>query len=244
MWSSDTNGFEGKIATIESALRAVFDKSDCRMVVHCKLPEGYYDFKLRAAPGQANELRNEFIHALRATFQLDVKQVTKDMPVYIMTQVDTNAPGLRGVEKPGGGGTTRGGFRSSGSTMRGVAHDLEAALNKPVFDETGVGGFFSVDMKWKLSPAEQLEENTDRRVWKAIDASTNGDWISALPEELKTGQALENAKRLAAELSKPESERFLPDPDAVVTAARERLGLQLTPAQRPVEILEVSAAPQ
>ena len=244
MWSKDTNGFEGKIATIESALHAVFDKSDCRTVLHCKLPDGYYDFELRAAPGHQNELRDEFVQALRTTFQLDVTQLTKEMPVYILTEVNTNAPGLRRVEKPGGGGQMRGGFRSSGGTIEGVANDLEAALGKPVFDETGLSGYFQVDMKWKLSPAEQLEETVDRRAWKAIDANPNGDWISALPEELKTGQALENAKRLAAELAKPESEQFRPDPEAVVAAAKERLGLQLTPAQRPVEILEVRAAPR
>jgi len=31
-----------------------------------------------------------------------------------------------------------------------------------------------------------------------------------------------------------------PDSDAVITAARERLGLQLTPVRQPVEILDVS----
>jgi len=37
---------------------------------------------------------------------------------------------------------------------------------------------------------------------------------------------------------------FKPDPDAVIIAARDRLGLQLTLVQRPVEILEVSKASQ
>jgi len=45
---------------------------------------------------------------------------------------------------------------------------------------------------------------------------------------------------LQAELTKPESEQFRPDPDAVIAAARERLGLQLTPVRRSVEVLEVN----
>jgi hypothetical protein len=57
---------------------------------------------------------------------------------------------------------------------------------------------------------------------------------------LKTGKALENARRLKIELAKPDSEQFRPDPGAVVDAARERLGLQLTLVQRAVDILEVS----
>lgn len=242
MWSTDANGFEGKIATVESALRTVFDKSANRMVIDCKLPEGYYDFKLRVPPGHSKELPNAFIDALRTTFRLKVRQFTKEMPVYILTQINTNAPGLKRVGTPGGGGGMRGGFRSTGTKMKGVANDLEAVLGKPVFDETGLDGFYAVDMKWKLSEGEQLRMATDQKVWKAIEADPNGDWISTLPKELREGKALENDQRLKTELAKPEAQQFQPDPDAVIAAARERLGLDLTLVQRPVQILEVSEA--
>ena len=243
-WSTDANGFEGKIATVESALGAVFDKSADRMVIDCKLPEGYYDFKLRAPPGHSKELPNAFIDALRTTFHLEGRQFTKAMPVYILTQINSNAPGLKKVETPGGGGGMRGGFRSTGTKMKGVADDLEGALGKPVLDETGLGGFFAVDMKWKLSEGEQLRVATDHKVWQAIEADPNGDWISTLPKELREGKALENDRRLKTELAKPEAQQFRPDPDAVIAAARERLGLDLTLVQRPVEILEVGEASQ
>jgi uncharacterized protein (TIGR03435 family) len=197
MWSHDTNNgvFEGKIATVESALHSVFDEASSRIFIQCKLPDGYYDFELRAPLGHANELQNQFIGALRATFGIEVKQTTKVMEVYVMTQISTNAPGLREVEKPGGGGGMNGGFRLHGSPMKGVAGFLEEALRKPVFDETGLKGLFDVDMKWKLSEAEKRKE-------------------------------------------------FKPDPEAVITAARERLGLQLTPEQRSVNVLEVSGTPK
>jgi uncharacterized protein (TIGR03435 family) len=208
------------------------------------LPNGFYDFELRVPSGHSKELQNQFIAALRTTFGLEVKQTTKVMDVYVMTQINTNAPGLFRVEKNGGSGGMRGGFRFNGGDMRIVAEYLETALGRPVFDETGLKGFFDVDMKWKLSEAEQLEMTTDRRVWQAIEANPNGDWISTLPKELREGKALENDKRLKMELAKPESQQFRPDPDAVIVAARERLGLQLTLVQRPVEILEVSEASQ
>lgn len=246
MWSSipDGCGFEGKIATVESALDQVFDKNASRTFIKCRLPEGYYDFELRAPSGHSNELQSEFIAALRTTFGLEVKQTTKKMGVYVLTQISTNAPGLYQVEKSRGGGQTKGGFRLNGSPMKGIAYYLELSLRKPVIDETGLKGLYSVDMKWKLSEAEQLEAGTDRRVWKAIEANPNGDWISALPAELREGQALERDKRLKLELAKPDSEQFLPNPGAIIDAARERLGLQLTLVQRPVEILEVSKASQ
>ena len=53
-------------------------------------------------------------------------------------------------------------------------------------------------------------------------------------------RSLENDQRLKIELAKPDAEQFRPDPDAVIEAARERLGLKLTLVQRPVEVLEVS----
>jgi uncharacterized protein (TIGR03435 family) len=243
-WSPFPNGcgFEGRIATVESALDFVFDKNSSRTFINCKLPAGYYDFELRAPSGHTNELQNQFIAALRTTFDLDVKQTTKVMNAYVLTQINTNAPGFYKIKKSGGGGQTRGGFRLDGSNMKGVTEFLEMALGKPVFDETHLRGFYYVDMKWKLSEAEQLEASTDKRVWQAINANPNGDWISSLPEELRTGKALENDKRLQAELAKPESQQFRPDPNDVIAAARERLGLQLTPVQRPVEILEVGEA--
>jgi uncharacterized protein (TIGR03435 family) len=245
-WSVDTNrcDINGKIATVESALNCVFDKTASRMFIKCKLPDTYYDFELRAPLGHSNELQNEFIAALRTTFGIEVKQFTKRMDVYILIQINTNAPGLNKVEKSGGGGQTKGGFRLNGSPMKGIVFYLELALGKPVFDETGLKGLYYVDMKWKLSEAEQLEAGTDRRVWKAIEANPNGDWISDLPTELREGIALENDKRLKLELAKPDSEQFLPDPDAIISAAHERLGLQLTLVQRPVEILEVTKASQ
>jgi uncharacterized protein (TIGR03435 family) len=246
MWSVDTNGCDinGKIATVESALNCVFDKTSSQTFIKCKLPDGYYDFELRAPLGHSNELQNEFVAALRTTFGIEVKQISKAMDVYVLTQVSTNAPGLKPAEQSGGGGQTGGGFRLNGSQMKGITYYLQLSVRKPVFDETGLKGLYYVDMKWKLSEAEQLEVATDRRVWQAIDANPNGDWIRDLPAELRQGEALEKDKRLKVELSKPDTERFLPDPGAVIDAARERLGLQLTLVQRPVEILEVSKASQ
>lgn len=198
MWSSIPTdcGFEGKISTVQSALDFLFHKTSARTLVKCKLPDGFYDFELRCPSGHATELNEQFVAALRTSFGLDIKQTAKMMDVYVMTQISTNAPGIRKADdKPGGGGQMRGGFRSNGSDMEGVAASFEDALGIPVFDETNLKGFFAVNMKWKLSKAEQQGE-------------------------------------------------FKPDPEAVTAAARERLGLQLTLVQRPVEVLEVSEARQ
>lgn len=191
-WTSATNGceFNGKIATVESALYFIFNKTPSRTSIRCKLPEGFYDFELSALPGHSNELRSEFLSALRTTFDLDVQQTTRKRDVYILTQINTNAPGFHRVEKTGGGGQTSGGFHFSGASMKTIAKFFEMALGTPVLDETHLDGQFYTDIKWKMSKAEQRGE-------------------------------------------------FRPDPSAVVSAARERLGLKLTRAWRAVEIIEV-----
>lgn len=159
-WSRipDDRGFEGKIATVESALNFVFNTSPARTLIKCKLPDGFYDFELRCPAGHATGLKEQFVAALRTTFGLEVKQTMKMMDVYVMTQISTNAPGLRKADKPGGGGQIREGFQFHGSTMKTVTKYLELALRKPVFDETGLKGIFNVNMKWKLSKAKQPGE--------------------------------------------------------------------------------------
>ena len=236
MWSRDPDGceFEGKIATVQSALNFVFDKPDDRIFLNCKLPKGYYDFSLRAPLSQTNELLEQFSAALHATSGLEVNQTNRVMDCYVLTQISTNAPGLHRTDKAGGGGRMLGGFKFEAASMKVVTDYLESALRKPVFDETGLQGSFQVDMKWDLSEAEQLEARIDRRIWKAYDANPDGDWISSLPQELQA-----DAKLLKAELAKPEEQRFLANPDAIIKAARDRLGLELTPVRRPVQILQV-----
>jgi uncharacterized protein (TIGR03435 family) len=239
-WSTSTNhsGFSGRIATVESALNCVFAKSPTCRELNCRLPDGYYDFELRCPPNHAGDLQDQFIAALRTTFGLDVKLVTKTMDVYVLTQAATDAPSLQPVTEPGGGGQMAGGFRFSAADLKTVASYLEMALAKPVFDESGLTGLFAVDMKWKLAGGEGLWRSLDRKARQAIEAHPDGDWLSALPPELRPTP--DQVSRIKAELAKPDNQQFLPDPDAVITAARERLGLQLTLTQRPVEILEVN----
>ncbi len=100
-WSVDTNAceFNGKIATVESALEAIFNKTSSRIFINGQLPTGYYDFRLRAPAGRCNDLREQFIAALHTTFGLDVKCITREMEVYLLTQIRTNAPGFYAVTK-------------------------------------------------------------------------------------------------------------------------------------------------
>jgi uncharacterized protein (TIGR03435 family) len=236
MMSTNEFGYEGKICPITFAIGFVFDKPACCTLLKCKMPPGYYDIVLRAPAGEKPGLRRDFIAALRAAFNLEVTLTNREMEAWVLTQISTNAPGFHPATARGGGGQTGGGFHFTGATMKTVVQFLERALDKPVFDETKLDGRFDVDMKWELSDAEKLQLEMDPRVQAAMDANPDGDWLSALSTEV---QHAERTARLLAELAKPEAEQFLPDPAQVVKAAHDRLGLQLTPLRRQVEIVEV-----
>ncbi len=166
-------------------------------------------------------MENQFIEALRVAFNLEVKRATRLMDVYVMTVQRTNAPRLRQDGERGPGGGVRGGFRVKGASMIAVVDRLEDALARPVLDETKLEGFFTVDMKWEMSAA---------------------DLLASLPQNLRQGESLNNIELLMAELAKPEGQQLLPNPVAVIAAARNCLGLELTPTKRAIEGLEVRKA--
>jgi uncharacterized protein (TIGR03435 family) len=229
----------GRDATVESALHFVFGKTPARMVVKTELPKGIYDFRLAAPAGHETELEDQFANALKSVFGLHVKHQLVQKPVYVLTRVTTNMPGLRLAASPGGGGKTRDGFRFNGCTLRTVAEYLEKALHEPVIDETGTTNYFNVNLKWELSDSEKMRQ-VYRRFRHVIEANPGGDWISDLPEELRQGPGAADATRLKAELAKPDAERFRADPGLVMKAVRTQLGLKLERTMRSIEVLEVS----
>lgn len=153
-WSSETNGsgFHGELATVESALHAVFGQTRSRMSIQGQLPDGYYDFQLKAPPGHKDDLENQFLAALRTTFGLEVARTVREMEVYELTQINTNAPGLwPTTERDGGGRMTRTGFMLLGYDMKTIVEYFELVLEKPVVDETKLTGRFCAGLQWEVS---------------------------------------------------------------------------------------------
>jgi uncharacterized protein (TIGR03435 family) len=70
---------------------------------------------------------------------------------------------------------------------------MELSLDKPIINETGLAGRWSVDVKWQMAESE-------------LNSDSN------------------------------------PDPDKVIKAVREQLGLELTSTNRTLEVLEVTKA--
>ena len=122
-----------------------------------------------------------------------------------------------------------------------VACNFEYPLAKPVVNETKLSGFWSVEVKWKMSEEELLPYQLDRKMNMLVISNPKAIISGDLPKELRDKISDHDLKLLQAELVKPDDQQFLPDPADVIKAAREQLGLEIKPAKRTLQVVEVSS---
>ena len=185
--------FEAGKASLEDVIPAFFDISPKLVSAKTKLPEGLYDVSAIAPTDKMPELKRQFADKLRTAFGIAIQAKKQNVKVYVMTVCSTNAPGIRQVQRRGGGGQRPGGFYLTGTEMDGIVSFMELSLDKPIINETGLAGRWSVEVKWQMTESE-------------LNSDSN------------------------------------PDPDKVIKAVREQLGLELTSTNRTLEVLEITKA--
>jgi uncharacterized protein (TIGR03435 family) len=185
--------YEAGKATLADVIPEIFDISPKLVFAKTKLPEGLYDISAIAPPDKLPELKRQFADKLKATFGIAIQTKKQNVKVYVMTVCSTNAPGIKQVQHGRGGGQRPGGFYLNGTKMDVIVSFMELSLDKPIINETGLAGRWSVDVKWQMAESE-------------LNSDSN------------------------------------PDPDKVIKAVREQLGLELTSTNRTLEILEITKA--
>jgi uncharacterized protein (TIGR03435 family) len=190
-WSKSFPDFEAGKASLEDVIPAFFDISPKLVFAKTKLPEGLYDVSAIAPPDKMPELKRQFADKLKTTFGVAIQTKKQNLKVYVMTACSTNAPGIKQVHRRGGGGQRPGGFYLTGNKMDKIASFMENSLDRPIINETGLTGLWSVDVKWQMAESE-------------LNSDSN------------------------------------PDPDKVIKAIREQLGLELTSTNRTLDVLEIT----
>ena len=185
--------FEAGKASLEDVIPAFFGISSKLFFGKNKLPEGLYDISAIVPPDKLPELKRQFADKLKTTFGIAIQTKKQNVKVYVMTVCSTNAPGIKQVQRRGGRGQRPGGFYLTGTKMDKIASFMELFLDKPIINETGLAGLWSVEVKWRMAESE-------------LNSDSN------------------------------------PDPDKVIKAVREQLGLELTSTNRTVDVLEVTMA--
>ena len=176
---------------MEDVIPAFFDISPKLVFAKTKLPEGVYDISAIAPPEKLPELKRQFAEKLKTNFGIAIQTKKQNVKVYVMTVCSTKAPGIKQVQRRGGGGQRPGGFYLNGTKMDDIVSFMELSLDKPIINETGLAGLWSVDVKWQMARSE-------------LNSDSN------------------------------------PDPDKVIKAVREQLGLELISTNRTLEVIEIT----
>jgi uncharacterized protein (TIGR03435 family) len=111
---------------------------------------------------KGNALRSARIHArlkhlLEDRFQLQLKQEDREMPIYALT-VEKSGPKMTPVKDPLGNVNTNQAaagatMNAKGATMARLCEVLSGIAERPVTDETGLTGYYDIDLKYSLDMA-------------------------------------------------------------------------------------------
>ena len=241
-WNKEHTVFEAKKAIVRDVLAELFGVNREQVMAEVKLPDGLYDITAGAPPDRWPELRMRFAAMAKTNLGISVQLTNRELEVYAMTLRLSNVPGLKRAEKSGGGGSFAGGFRLEGNKMDSVASFFETPFGKPVVNDTKLSGFWSVEVKWKMSEEELLPFQLDRKMNMLAISNPKAIISGDLPKEMRDKISDHNLKLLQAELVKPDSQQFLPDPTNVINAAREQMGLEIKPVRRLLKVVEVRSA--
>jgi bla regulator protein BlaR1 len=147
-------------------------------------------------PKRPGQIDAEFIERLRALlaerFQLAVHKESREMPAYVLL-IAKKGPKLREVDaKPEDFRLRlgRGWIRNEGEAKVAMLTSLLSnQLDRPVFDETGLAGFYKFDLTWTPDSPVPFREATAARP----PAEAGPSLFTALQEQL--GLKLEAARR-------------------------------------------------
>ena len=262
-WETSANSADtsGQYATVKSAILTLFDSRESLLDCRAALPAEEYDFTVRV-PGASHAEREQAVAPLfRSTFGLQIRREKAEREVYVLTVASTNAPGLTlsTPDSNGGGGEESGGLKLGRTTIEGLPRYLEKWLGKPVVDETRLTNRYDIRLKWKMSKSELLPQAFDRQVLEAVEDPDTAKEKKLSAHQLRQLAAIrgklpeaefrklsvedrENIELFRAEMAKPDDQRFEPEPDAIVGAVREQLGLGLSVQRRSFPILIVEKA--
>jgi uncharacterized protein (TIGR03435 family) len=259
-WSQDRHYVRGRFASVRMAISRFFQVRPSLVNVRTELPEVDYDFEIQLPSGGQRDVEQIFGEALRRTFGLEVRRISEERDVFVLSVTHTNAPGLEPLDSmlpSTGGGQSAGELNLGGVTVDSLIPYLDNLLDKPVLDETGLTNRYTIVLKWKMSPAELLIPQFSGEIWQVLDDANNTNTWSQLTEsDRKVVAAIqgklpetefngldpelqERIRLLRSERAKPEAKRFVPDPATIRQVIEEQLGLKLTPARRKVELLAV-----
>jgi len=143
-------------ATVLDVLSSSFSINPTRIVNSSALPEGRFDFIVKAPDTENENVKTWLQHAVEATFGVVGRPETREMDAFVLKagQLTENlAPtaSLQGSSINTGGGS----LNCVNQTLSSLARCLEDILGKPVINETGSTNCYDFQLLWnEKSPGQ------------------------------------------------------------------------------------------
>ena len=241
-WKKTGYRFEAEKADIKHILTSFYRISPQLTIEQAAIPDGLYDVVVTGPPDRSRELQEQFALAVKSAFGLVVQTNSRSLDVYDLNMGSSDAPGRTPAAKFLGGQNLPGGFLLRGMQILHMKSSLEAWLQRPVFNESQDTNLWNWELHWDMTPGERVRMRLVEKMDSKSLANISSLSADALPEDLKTMLTSDELAALKAELRKPPGLRFWPDPANVIKAAREQLGVNLTPTVRTMQVLEIKPA--
>jgi uncharacterized protein (TIGR03435 family) len=131
-----------------------YGRSLARIVFSGPIPSGKFDFIANLPSGNEAALQNE----IRRKFGLAGKLETRNTDVLLLEIQNSHAPGLQpndprrlAPNTQASSRTGRGSLSYRDQSVSSLVSFLETRFKLPVIDQTGLAGFFDMDLKWDES---------------------------------------------------------------------------------------------
>lgn len=178
--STSGNGFRAENITLLHLLRIALDAQeyqvsggpnwtkDARWDVSARSEAADADKALARDPksseARSQRMRERVLHMLEERFQLKVRQEQKELPVYSLT-IDKAGQKLKVVAEAKGTmsdnrGNGAGSLRGQGITLQRLCTNLGSILERPVIDETGLDGYYDMELKYALDTSAPGKDAT------------------------------------------------------------------------------------
>src|SRR5580658_5639273 len=107
-------------------------------------------YAITAQVDDAKDFRPLFQQELAARFHLLAHKESRDVPVYVLKKGDSGSI-VQGASGSGGGRGewSANSIEATSSSVQRFADNLADAIDRPVFDETGMSGNFDFNLTWK-----------------------------------------------------------------------------------------------
>ncbi len=172
MMRAGSGTFISLSAELPSALATAYEVAESRLVIEAALPSQKYDFVFSTAR------RDDLLHglmrqAIEASFRLTGSREQRQLSTYVLGATPEAASRLQdvGPSDQGASYSTRGSsLQGVSMTMDDLTQALEAALGRPIVNETRLQGHYDIALTWKASDGESLRSALREQLGLSLEA--------------------------------------------------------------------------